>query len=271
MIDARMVNPGNYGKEECLGRFPARPSKYLRWVGSSDLTIWVDKFKDNNDSKYNILVLVEPMELCPENYELAVSNQNDYDMIFSTYPNFGGNDKFYYYRGGLRSLVAIENQGYYFDEKDNDICCIMSNKSSLSGHKLRREIRGKLSDTIHYRNPIEKGKSVDLRYYRYDLVIENSDYEFFSEKILDSMLCGCIPIYYTERDISYLDVFDMNGIEIFKSQDELYSKVNDNYFNKELYDTKVDAIKHNFEVAKHYASFGDVIWDSGLKQFFEGK
>ena len=79
------------------------------------------------------------------------------------------------------------------------------------------------------------------------------------------MLCGCIPIYWTNKDTSYLDMFDKDGIVFFKDSDDLFDKLLSGMFTEEFYNSKMDAIKHNFEEAKKYISLGDMLWENGIK------
>lgn len=285
-IDVYMSNPGNFGPEEMVGDWPTNPSKHFNWTKNKTdlLSIWVDTDGSDNPfgnlkrdvlsspSKYKIMVLAEPKGYCAHNYEWVLYNHSIFDLVFSTYPEFGfGNKKFKYYHGGLRSYISKEDFGVY--EKSKEICSVMSSRKQLPGHVLRHEIRSELEKIgntfIDYVNPPLKRKVDGLRDYRYELVIENEDGSNFTEKLIDSILCGCLPIYWSDIDLSYLNVFDMNGIEVFRTKQELIDKLKSGYFTKELYDSKIDSIKNNFEVAKKFVSLGDVLWNYGLKELVE--
>lgn len=286
-IKAYMFNPGNFGQEEIAGAWPSNPSKYFEWSRTQqDISIWCDTGGGydpftpllneviSSKSKYKIMVLIEPINLCPHNYEWVLSNQHLFDLIFSTYPDYGnGNSKFKYYHGGLRSYIDKNDFKVY--DKSKDICSVMSNKRSMPGHVLRHEIRHELAllalDKINYVNPPLDRKVDGIKDYRFELVIENEDSPFFSEKLIDSMLCGCIPIYWSNTDTFYLDVFDKNGIEVFKNRGELIEKLSNNYFSKELYDSKKESIQNNFFIAQNYISLGDVLWNYGLKELLGEK
>lgn len=98
------------------------------------------------------------------------------------------------------------------------ICSITSGFSGIPGYQKRRDFIEKLSygnkdfDLFGkfskessalrpYRGPcLTKWKT--LKEYRYNLVIENSDDEYYiSEKIFDALICGCMPIYYGNEKI----------------------------------------------------------------------
>ena len=51
----------------------------------------------------------------------------------------------------------------------------------------------------------------------------------------------------------------------FKNEEELYTLLKSNKLNKDFYDSKLTAIKHNFLEAQKYISLGDQIWEAGLK------
>lgn len=283
----RLINPGNFGYEETHGLYPTWKSDLIEWTeDESEITIWVDtpgarSIQEQFDivttqvlyskSKYKILALLEPFTMCPHNYEWAINNSNLFDIIISTYIDFGNSEKFKYIPGGCRSFIRPEERFIY--DKKYEITSIVSSRNHLEGHKLRHRIKShyqsKDSCPIDYLNP-PIGKKVDgLRDYRYELVIENEDGTNFSEKLIDSMLCGCLPIYWTRNDLSYLSMFDSNGIVTFSNFDELIRMVDSGMFCKEHYDSKIDSIKNNFEVAKKFVSLGDVLWNYALKEFIE--
>jgi hypothetical protein len=285
-LNAFMCNPGNFGDKEVIGKWPCFPSKYLNWTPNEmqEIAIWVDCWESpciadikRTDIKYKIAVLMEPRMLAPWHYQFVLDNQNHFDLIFSIYPDFGNEtnnpNKFKYFPGGARTLIRPEDWKVY--EKTKNISSIMSNKAFMPGHKLRHEIRARhdnlFEPIIDYVNPPFNSKILGLRDYRFELVIENESGEFFSEKILDPMLSGCIPIWWTEYDTSYLDMFDKNGIVFFKDADDFFEKLLSGMFTEEFYNERMDAIKHNFEEAKKYISLGDMLWENGIKDLIGTK
>jgi hypothetical protein len=280
-LNAFMRNPGNFGPEELLGLWPTYPSKYLKWTDSSDLlSIWVDADGSGNPlgnlhqqvlsskSKYKVMVLVEPKGYCLQNYEWVLQNHGSFDLVMSSYPDYGSdNPKFKYFQGGLRTFISKEEWNLY--PKSMNISSVMSNRKQLPGHILRHEIRNEVESFVDYLNPPMNKKVDALKDYRFEIVIENEDSPNFTEKLLDSMLCGCIPIYWSNTSDEYLDVFDKSGIELFSSKDEIVSKIKSGYFNEELYNSKMDAIKNNFEVAQKFVSLGDVLWEYGIKELIQ--
>lgn len=273
-INLNITNPGNYGVEEILGKYPCWVSKYIKWDNNihHSCHIWVDYWNgvEQSTANYKIAVLMEPKTLCPHNYQIVLDKLNIFDLIFTTYPeDLSIHSKYRYYHGGSRSFIRPEERLIY--NKSKNICSIVSHKNFLPGHILRHNIKNKLqlntSDLIQYINPPMDNKASGLKDYRFELVIENEDSSFFSEKLIDSMLCGCIPIYWSSQDVSYLNIFDLEGIILFKDEIEFYNMLYSNYFTQELYESKLKAIKYNFEKAKEFTSFGDILWNAGLKDF----
>ena len=85
------------------------------------------------------------------------------------------------------------------------------------------------------------------------------------------MLVGCIPIYWTSETDYLSKVFDMNGIVTFSDTQQLYSAIQQGFFSEELYNKNIEAVKHNYEIAKQYASFGNVMWKYGIKDLLESR
>jgi hypothetical protein len=285
-LNAFMCNPGNYGDKEVAEQLPCFPSKYLHWTPNQmqDIAIWVDCWDSpciqeitRTDIKYKIAVLVEPRVLAPWHYEFVLNNRHHFDLIFSTYDDFGketnDNHKFKKFPGGARTLIHPTQWSIY--PKTKNIVTIVSGKRYMPGHILRHTIREKLNTLdasfIDYVNPPFDNKSMGLKDYRFELVIENEDDKFFSEKILDSMLSGCIPIYWTSDDTSYLDMFDKSGIVTFKNQDELMDMLSSNTLNEDFYLSRIKSVTNNFEEAKKYISLGDMLWKFGIEELIETK
>jgi hypothetical protein len=95
--------------------------------------------------------------------------------------------------------------------------------------------------------------------YLFSVVIENSVHpKYFTEKLIDCLLCKCVPIYWGASEIS--DVFDGRGILQTKDLDEILNlALNvDNAFYEKL----SASIENNFEIAKSLASVDDNVFDA---------
>ena len=313
---------GGYTGYEIKEKWPTIKSENLSWTNDeTDLSIylenprhWIEYVKNGNGSKYNVLVMIEPISLTKhetstdtEVYDIIKLKENYelFDMIFTTYPEYSDIDsRFKYYPGGLRSYIKKGHWGIY--KKLENTCMLASKKNILEGHKLRQQIKWgcvpEMSDInykalfhqrmmesllsfipkIHFpvtTNPEQKydlySDKMDLTgNYMFEIVVENEKGDFFSEKILDAMLVGSIPIYWSdgvEKDKS-LSVFDTNGIITFETIQDLKNimDMRFSYLNIGEYTSRGDSIKHNFEVAKKYSSMGEVLWIHGIKELMGG-
>lgn len=111
-------------------------------------------------------------------------------------------------------------------EKTADVSLIASARTDQDGHQLRHAIvddvraKGLNVDVMGraYR-PFDK-KSEGLAPYRYSVVIENTRSPgYFTEKLVDALLCETVPIYWGAPDIS--DHFDTRGMVVCESHDQI--------------------------------------------------
>jgi hypothetical protein len=110
--------------------------------------------------------------------------------------------------------------------KTERISLVASKKRTTTGHQLRHrlaaELTSKASDLQlfgHGYNPVDD-KTVTHAPFHFSLVIENSrSAGYFTEKLIDSLLCRCLPIYWGAPDISHF--FDTRGMVCCGNADEL--------------------------------------------------
>ena len=107
---------------------------------------------------------------------------------------------------------------------------IVSTKKDLPGHALRhaavdwsRSSDIDLSVLGRGYQPFEL-KQEGLLPYHYSVVIENvQEPDYFTEKLLDCMLCGTMPIYWGAPNIG--EYFDPSGMHICLTYDDLVSAI----------------------------------------------
>lgn len=94
---------------------------------------------------------------------------------------------------------------------------IASGKNKLKGHKLRHTMVQWSRETGQNINIMGKGykpfsdKSDGLAQYRYSIVIENGrEVNYFTEKLVDALLCNTVPIYWGCPNIA--DFFDTSSM-----------------------------------------------------------
>lgn len=251
-------------------------AKSSSWYNEPDLFEWVRKYDENhlvltdhslmnvdnfsNNKKY--AWLLESPEITPFAYDYIKENYDKFDLIFTFSEELLMlSEKF----------ILIPYGGCWIDENDRKIydktkntSIILSAKRSTLGHRLRHFVVDKYDsvDSFGYKNPIEK-KITALKDYRFSVVIENcqKDY-YFSEKLIDCFMTGTIPIYWGCPSIDKF--FDKEGILIFNTIEELENIMNSLTF--ELYETKMQHVKNNFEKSKKYLVADNILYDK-LKEY----
>ena len=116
--------------------------------------------------------------------------------------------------------------------KTRPLSLIASARRTLEGHRLRHEIvewmtGGAVDADVMGRGyrPFDE-KSEGLARYRYSVVIENvRERSYFTEKLIDCLLCDTIPIYWGAPDIG--DFFDARGMLICRDADDIKAAVSD--------------------------------------------
>lgn len=130
--------------------------------------------------------------------------------------------------------------------KRRNISLIASAKTGTEGHKLRHQMVARVREAglnvdIMGRGytPFEE-KSDGLAPYRFSVVIENvREKNYFSEKLVDSVLCDTVPIYW---GCPNLDSFvDTSGMIICTSADEVWSAIN--LATPDIYDARSSALR----------------------------
>jgi hypothetical protein len=133
---------------------------------------------------------------------------------------------------------------------------IASSKTVLEGHKMRHRIVAQIKaqglpvDVMGrgYR-PFE-AKAEGLAPYRYSVVIENSrEPSYFSEKLIDALLCETVPIYWGAPDIA--DYFDPAGLILCESEADIMAALRQ--MSEADYERRKTALAANRATALHLA------------------
>ena len=219
----------------------------------------------NSKSEINIAWILEPYSLIPRVYHFLSDRKNSdkYDHILThcqelieTNPN-----KYRYYPFGG---CWIQPENRIVHPKTKNISIIASGKSTTYGHKLRHEVIANFKDQIDVfgrgYNVIDL-KEEALKNYRYSIVIENdSNNYWFTEKLIDCLVTGTIPIYFGSN-IS--KIFDMEGIITFSTIKELAEILPK--LTEEIYLKKLPMVQKNLIKALEYACPEDWIFSNFLK------
>jgi hypothetical protein len=238
-----------------------------------DICLFTDgPIKENlvltSKSKINIAWICEPLSINYETFKAAYENMDKYDYILTHNLEFINLDpkKISYYPFGGCWINPNDRQ---IHPKNKNISIIASEKDWTIGHRMRHSVIKNFTshlDLICGRgyNPIDS-KITALKDFRYSFIIENDNNNiYFSEKLIDSLTTGTIPIFWGS-DIS--KIFDMNGIIKFSSLEELNGIIKN--CNEDFYNSKIESIKNNFEIAKQFICPEDWIYDNFLSRILK--
>ena len=153
---------------------------------------------------------------------------------------------------------VVDRQIY---KKTKLVSMIASNKRMCEGHAKRLQFVDKFRDKLDFYgrgfNEISC-KEDGLRDYMFSVGIENAVYDtYFTEKLTDCFACGTIPIFYGCKGVT--EYFNEDGI-IFLDDDFDLSTL-----TKDLYYSKIEAVKDNFERANNFPVAEDYLFETYFK------
>jgi|TARA_R110000782_G_scaffold37676_2_gene88987 hypothetical protein len=248
---------------------PTSFSPYVEWdrkVGpNEDVVFYTDSSVRNTQPGHRVKIawLIEPYVKQPGTYEWLRNNNHLYDYVLTnekTLLDKGENFVFFPFGG-----CWIESENRRVDHTKTELVSIIaSGKRNVPAHLLRHQIVERHSDIIDvmgrgYKTiePI----SVGLKDYMFHIAMENQNRDYhFSEKIINPMMTGTIPIYYGPPCIG--DYFDTRGMILFNDIDEIPEILGN--LNKKLYISMKSYIQTNFEMAKEYTLSEDWMWKHGV-------
>lgn len=199
------------------------------------------------------LMIVEPTAIHRRHMRMARLLHRKFAFVITCNPNLLGaipNGVFLAY--GTSWVPEWEDLAL---SKTENTSLIASNKQDLAGHKLRHKVaHWAQTHAPHVKllgrafEPFEK-KADGLAPFRYSIVIENvREPSYFTEKLIDALLCKTVPIYWGSPDIGRF--FDINGMIIcegFGDIKEALAKCSDSDYAarlKPLLDNQARAAKY---------------------------
>ena len=191
---------------------------YTNWTLKDALT-------DNKPSR--VAWLLEPPALWTWPYEFVAKNRKAF-MSILTYDQrllSSGDTRFKFCPHG-GSWVGWDSWNVY--PKTKDVCMIMSDKNITVGQTLRHEIYDEMGNMIDFYGtgvdrPFDRVFDV-LKDYRYCVVVESISMDhYFTEKLIDPLSVGTIPIYWGCPSI--VDFFDRAGILAFQNTEQLFRMI----------------------------------------------
>ena len=250
LIDENLVGqPG-------LSRYIDPQTNWEREPESYDVAIFVDRLcfgTEKDPTKINCAWLIEPPIINGENYINVVKEKDNFKYIFT-------HNKDIFHQA--ENMVFVPHGGTWLREEDIDIhpktklvSSVFSWKQWNPYHRMRFRVYDRLKNDSRVdfygtgcEKPIEY-KIESLKDYMFSIVVENNiENGYFTEKLLDCFLSGTIPIYVGNKNNR--DFFDENGIIFFDGDEDLPNILDS--LNEELYNSKIESVKNNFELAKNY-------------------
>jgi hypothetical protein len=208
---------------------------------------------NHNDYDYKIYWQIEGKGVIGDNnISFAIQYKNEFDLIIASDPEILDKcpNSVLFPFGDC--WVPLEDQKIY--DKTKLLSIIVSAKKHLPGHQLRHTVMNAIGDKmdIYGRccNYIEN-KSDALRDYKFNLCIENLQHtNWFTEKLIDCLRTGTVPIYWDCPNIG--DYFNIDGFIIVNSLEEIIDVV-DNLTDDD-YTSRLEHIKENFILASNYSN-----------------
>lgn len=247
----------------------------MNWDGITYFTDKTFQGVKNVSSPIKIAWVIEPKDLLPQIYEVVVANEDEFDLIF-TYEKELLDRNPEKYKFHFCDAINIDRESIKLHEKSKLLSMIASEKTWLFGHRLRHIIVKSLlpkMDNIDidlFGNIVNKHidlSSDSLKDYMFQIAIENAQrINYFSEKIYDCFATGTVPIYWGASNIG--DFFDMDGILIFNTPDELKDILNS--LSVEKYNSMLPAIRSNYEKCiKDHKNPDDILFENVIKYLLE--
>ncbi len=227
----------------------------------------------------NYAMLVEPRSILPQGCEFILANKDGFSKEFSAIfthdeqildalPNakFKAGASIYCYIANNDPLWWSEDK---YQIKSKDISMIVSGKEFTQLHLIRNAVAKYLAGNHRvdifgkFVNRHIPYVSIALDEYRYNIAIENQQSAYyFTEKILDCFISMTIPIYLGATKIG--EFFNKDGIIELKNGDNIDEVLKQ--CTKEEYESRLEAIKDNYQRALKYLNTSDMLYETYFKK-----
>lgn len=226
----------------------------------NDISFYIDMdvvkgIQDKNDGKRKFLWTLESKHFNGGCFEFI---KNNLSQVLDTFESiFTYNDELLWLNN---KFIMIPAMGTWIKEpkihKKHKLVSMITSKKDLTPQQKERIIfaeKHKNNVDVYGRgfNEILE-KEIALNDYMFSICIENCTQDtYFTEKILDCFATGTIPVYKGTKNI--VNYFDANGI-IFLDD------INIEDLTPDLYYSKIESIRNNFNTVKNYILPEDIIY-----------
>jgi len=176
-----------------------------------------------------VLLMAEPLAIQKRYYRLIWLLRYKFALILCRYARYSDTYANVVHFDGVEPWVEGKNVDFTAI-KTHRCSIIASAKQDLVGHKLRHQViawmkRQDCNAEVLGRGykPFER-KQEGLLPYTYSVIIENvQEPDYFTEKLLDCLICGTIPIYWGAPNINHY--FNIDGMVICNDLAELQGAI----------------------------------------------
>lgn len=218
---------------------------------------------DTVKTKTKVAWMVEARSILPNTYKQLVELEDKFDYIFTYYEDLlmRNPNKYKKYVTGSTRIPEQDRKIY----EKTKLCSLLTSATTttpahLFRHQLAHFVKENNINIIvlgKYYIPFET-KLDAHKDYMFSIVVMNScENNYFTEYLIDCFMCGTIPVFYGCPNIN--EYFNMDGILHFTQFEDIIQLLP--RLTPELYISKMDAIKDNFERAKKYVSTDDMVAD----------
>lgn len=273
----------SFGSDKSLvaGKVP----KYIEWdktVSQTGRTFYTNKEAFTKREEINRpanFLLTEPTTIIRYNPEIISELVDKFDYIFthdSRYLNIWP-DKCRWIPGGgiwIGGRTGEGNIGLFAKTK---LCSMVSSaKIFCPLHLLRAHLAKQFQSRLDLFGTILGNENwvpinKTLEDYAFSIIIENHiDDLYFTEKLLNCFATGTIPIYIGARNIA--EKFNIDGIIHFNTREENKNAIVFDWvdytltsLSMDLYNSKIEAVKDNFERCLQYETIEDYIYSNYME------
>ncbi len=252
---------------------------YIEWdrYEDAEVCVFTDTYlpmAESFSNKRKIGILLEPRVIFSQSYDFIQENHKIFDYVLTHEMKLINiNPEKFLWIPGNTSWIQREDMKVY--PKTKDICMIASTKEHTLDQRFRNEIASIVDGEVDVfgwgreGRPKILNKLEIIKDYRFCIEIENGYTPcYFTEKLLDPLAVGTVPIYYcmsftqSERDLPKF--IDKAGTIPFVDLDMLTNILHSlKRFGEEQYQENLPTIRNNLSIVKHmYYSLDDYIYTS---------
>lgn len=223
----------------------------------------IAEYANNSNIETRVAWLIKPSGFSYSHYEAAVELEDQFDIILcherKWFESGNMNRKRWRYYPFGGSWIKYAHWGLQY--KTKTVSMITTNKRNTAGHAMRHAIEkmtGAFQIDImgHGVRPIAS-KQEALKDYRFSIVVESTrEVGYFSEKLIDCLSQGTIPVYWGCPDIN--KYFDADGIIPFENINDL-AYILINIANENAYNSRLRSVERNLTIAHDYRCAEDWI------------